>query len=355
LDTFSEGHFFHKPKWELCSPETASEFSGVGYFFGKKLHHSLDVPIGLIQAAVGGSPCQSWVSKDALASHPQLKHLVEGEQPWINSTIIHPWLAERAKQNWANWEKTDTTPLPGHPFAPNYLFDSAIKPLAPYAIGGAIWYQGESNATHPQSYAAMMKMLLISWRSLWKQGDFPFYFVQLPKIGNRSLWPEFRESQQNCLSNPNTGMIVTLDQGHANDVHPREKEIVGKRLADLALSKTYDQNVLAESPMFYTYDWQKMEHKIVLHFKNTYDGLKINNGNIPEGIYLQGYLRPGTVETIIAPKNIVVAKNEIIITYPTDFLPVKVKYAWAPFPENNLTNSSGLPLAPFKIELEGLN
>jgi sialate O-acetylesterase len=201
----------------------------------------------------------------------------------------------------------------------------------------------------------MMKMLLISWRSLWKQGDFPFYFVQLPKIGNRNLWPEFREEQQNCLSNPNTGMIVTLDQGHVTDVHPAEKEIVGKRLADLALSKTYDQNVKAESPMFYNYDWQNIEHKIVLHFKNTYDGLKINNGYGPEGFYLQGYLRQGTVETIIAPEKIVVAKNEIIITYPTDFLPVKVKYAWAPFPENNLTNSSGLPLAPFKLELEGLN
>lgn len=355
LEAFSEGQFFHKSKWELCSPETAAAFSGVGYFFGKELHHSLNIPIGLIQAAVGGSPCQSWISKEALASHPQLKHLVDGDQPWISSDIIHPWLAERAKQNWANWKKTETAPLPGHPFAPNYLFDSAIKPLAPFAVRGAIWYQGESNATHPNSYPAMMEMLLMSWRILWKQGDFPFYFVQLPKIGNRNLWAEFREQQQLCLSNPNTEMIVTVDQGHPTDVHPREKEVVGKRLADLALAKTYHQNIAAASPMLLSSNWEKAEHKIVLRFKNTFDGLKIKKGEVPKGFYLQGYLKQGSLEVIIAPENIIVANNEIIITYPVDFLPVKVKYAWASYPENNLMNSAGLPLAPFKIVLEGLN
>ncbi len=355
LKEFSNGRFFHRPKWELCTPETAAVFSGVGYFFGKELHDSLHVPIGLIQAAVGGSPAQSWVSKEGLAAHPQLKHLVNSVNTWVNSDIIHPWLAERAKQNWANWEKTENDFLPGHPFAPHYLFDAAIRPLAPYPIRGAIWYQGESNATHPQSYPAMFERMLKSWRNLWGQGDFPFYFVQLPKIGNRSRWPEFRQAQQECLANPNTGMIVTLDQGHPTDVHPKEKAIIGKRLALLALAKTYHQNIAAESPMLSSYKWNKEEYKITFWFKNFYEGLAIKDGNKPNGILLQGYIALGSLETIILPESVVVAKNKLIISYPADFIPTKVKYAWAPYPENNLVNSADLPLAPFKIELEGSN
>ncbi|GAB5554239.1 MAG: hypothetical protein Sapg2KO_38300 [Saprospiraceae bacterium] len=355
LEAFSKGQFFHQAKWEVCSPETAALFSGVGYFFGKTLQDSLNVPIGLIQAAVGGSPAQSWVSKPALASHPQMRHLVDSKHDWLNSTIIHPWLAERAKQNWANWEKTKDTPLPGHPFAPNYLFDSALNSLAPYALRGAIWYQGESNATHPSSYPAMMELMLKSWRDLWRQGDFPFYFVQLPRIGNRNLWPEFRAAQQQGLSIPNTGMVVTLDQGHPTDVHPRAKKVVGLRLAHLALAKTYHKNILAESPILSSHHWDKTEHKIVLRVKNAFDGLSINNGPTPKGIYLQGYLKQGSLEAIIEPDKIQLTKDEIIIFYSAEFLPVKVKYAWAAYPENNLINSAGLPLAPFKIDLEGLN
>lgn len=355
LVQYTNGDFFYQPKWEPCTPETAAIFSGVGYFFGKELHDSLNVPIGLIQAAVGGSPAQSWVSKEALASHPQLKHLVESNKVWLNSDIIHPWLAVRAKQNWVNWEKTKNESLPGHPFAPTYLFDFAIKRLAPYPIRGAIWYQGESNATDPQSYPAMMEMLLKSWRNLFGQGDFPFYFVQLPKIGNRSRWAEFREAQQECLSNSNTGMIVTLDEGHPTDVHPRKKEIIGERLARLALAKTYHKNIEVESPMLASYNWYKEEHKIVLQFNNSYEELAIKGSNEPKGIFLQGYIKKGAIEAIIPPENIAIVNNEITITYPADFLPVEVKYAWAPYPENNIVNSEGLPLAPFKIELVGNN
>lgn len=355
LIAFSKGRFFHQAKWELCSPETSAAFSGVGYFFGKEIADSLNVPIGLIQAAVGGSPAQSWVSKEALLSHPQLKHLVDGTTIWLNSDIIHPWLAERAKENWANWEKTGNDSLPGHPFAPHYLFDAAIKPLAPYPIRGAIWYQGESNATHPQSYPAMFEMLLQSWRNLWGQGDFPVYFVQLPRIGNRSRWPEFRQAQQECLSNSNTGMIVTIDQGHPTDVHPKEKAIIGKRLARLALVKTYHQNIIAESTMLSSYTWHKEECTITLRFENFYDGLALREGNMLNGIFLQGYKEYGGSETIMPLQNIVIAKSKLIITYPHDFLPTKIKYAWAPYPKNNLVNSAGLPLAPFKIELEGSN
>lgn len=357
LTAFTKGDFFYTPKWETCTPESAAAFSGVGYFFGKTLFDSLKVPIGLIQNAVGGSPAQSWISKAALASHPQLQSL--GNPPigktWLDAKIIHPWLAERAKENWVNWNKKEVTALPGHPFAPAYLFDYAIKPLAPYAIRGAIWYQGESNATHPASYPAMMEMMLQDWRTIWGLGDFPFYFVQLPKIGNRSRWAEFRAAQEHGLSIKNTQMVVAIDEGHSTDVHPREKRIIGQRLSQLALANTYQKNIRAESPKLNSFNWMETEKKIELYFDYTFDGLAIKNGELAKGFYLQGYLNRGMLETIIPPNKIELEKNKITLVYPADFLPVKVKYAWAPAPENNIVNSAGLPLAPFKIELDGNN
>lgn len=355
LAAFSAGQFFEKVQWTLCQPSTAANFSGVAYFFGKTLQDSLQVPIGLIQAAVGGSPAQSWISKAALASHPQTRHLVDGTQPWLKSPIIHPWLAERAGQNWVNWSHNGTATLPGHPFAPHYLFDAAITPLAPYAIRGAIWYQGESNATHPASYPVMMELLLQSWRSLWSQGDFPFYYVQLPRIGNRNLWPQFRAAQQASLIHRNTGMVVTLDLGHSSDVHPPEKAVVGQRLAHLALDKTYHRELPAESPMLLTHHWDPAERSITLQFKNVYKGLRTISGTSVRGLYLQGYIQQGSREVILSPDRVQVAHDKIFLTYPADFLPFMVKYAWAPYPENNLVNSSGLPMAPFKINLKGLN
>lgn len=358
ISEFTNGDFFHPANWERCTPETAARFSGVGYYFGKELFDTLKVAIGLIQNAVGGSPAQSWISEESLASHPQLKEFVTlpPNKTWVGLESIHPWLAVRAKENWNSWEnKGEKATLPGHPFAPSYLYTYAIEPLAPYAIRGAIWYQGESNATHPGSYFAMMETMLNSWRSLWGQGDFPFFFVQLPKIGNRSLWPEFREAQSQCLSIPNTGMAVAIDEGHPTDVHPRRKKVIGQRLARLALAKTYGMPIAAESPVLAVSEWLKEGRQIRLSFRNAYEGLKIQEGTEPKGFTLQGYIQQGTVETSLSPEKVTIEKNTVILSYPAGFLPVQVKYAWAPAPENNLANSAGLPMSPFRILLPGNN
>lgn len=200
-----------------------------------------------------------------------------------------------------------------------------------------------------------MELLIKSWRNLWAQGDFPFYFVQLPKIGNRSLWPVFRQAQEKGLAIPNTGMVVTIDEGHSTDVHPKEKEVIGQRLANLALAKTYGKNLVAESPRLFSYNWKKAAHRITIKLAPIGEGLKIKGGGVPKGIYLQGYLENGSMETVIAPEKISLEKNEIFLTYRAGFLPVMVKYAWASAPEHNLVNSVGLPVAPFKIELNGNN
>lgn len=357
LKEFTAGHFFYPAKWETGTPETAAEFSGVGYFFGKELQDSLHIPIGLIQNAVGGSPAQSWISKEALASHPQLGSLVnmQSGKTWLDSDLIHPWTAVRAKQNWANWEREESKPLPGHPFAPTYLYDFALKPLAPYAIRGVIWYQGESNASHPDNYYAMMETLIKSWRSLWGQGDFPFLFVQLPRIDTRNRWADFRATQEGCLAIPNTEMVVMIDEGMRKDVHPRRKEVVGQRMARLALAKTYGKGFLAQSPSFSHYQWTPGDQQILLHFKQVGEGLSTKDDGPIRGFRLQGFSQQGGEEVIIKPEIIASNKNSILLGVPDDFLLLKIKYAWAPFPENNVVNSVGLPLAPFKVEMQGFD
>lgn len=354
LAAFNEGHFFHPSKWDVCTPESAAEFSGVAYHFGRQLYDSLQVPIGLIQAAVGGSPAQSWISKQALASHPQMAHLVAKDKRWTDSPIIHPWLAVRAHENWANWEEIEESELPGHPFAPGYLFNAAMSPLAPYGIKGAIWYQGESNATHPGSYAAMMDLLIDNWRASFQQEGFPFYFVQLPRIKNRSRWPDFREAQQRLLQKANTGMIVMIDEGHPTDVHPREKKVVGHRLARLALANTYHYDLETENSLLATYAWNHDDRTITLQFSNAYEGLSTTNAEPLRGIQIQGYLN-GEQEIFIAPETVIIKDSTIKLTYPKGFLPTTVKYAWAPFPDHNLVNGAELPVGPFRVELRGSN
>lgn len=357
LEEFTAGHFFYQAKWEKCRPETAADFSGVAYFFGKELYDSLHIPIGLIQNAVGGSPAQSWISRAALSNHPQLASLVDMSQgnTWLDSDLIHPWVAERAKQNWANWQRIEGESLPGHPFAPTYLYDFAVKPLAPYAIRGVIWYQGESNATHPELYFTMMKSLVESWRKLWSQNDFPFYFVQLPRIGTRNRWADFRAAQEDCLLIPNTEMVVMIDEGQRKDVHPRRKEVVGQRMARLALVKTYGKDFLAQSPGFSHFQWEPGDREIQLFFNNVGEGLLPKDDTRVKGFCLQGFSQNGGEEVIIKPEITAFNKNSISLLVPDDFLLLKVKYAWAPFPENNLVNSVGLPLAPFKVEVQGFD
>ena len=352
---FNNNQYFHSASWEICSPENAAEFSGVAYFFGKTLQDSLGIPVGLIQNAVGGTPIQSWIGEDAMASHPQLDYFVKYPEGgnWFDIENINPWLKQRAKQNLTNWlEKNEDGNLPAHPFAPAYLFENGIKPLAPFAVGGVIWYQGESNATHPDTYYPLFKLMVKNWREVWQQ-EMPFYFVQLPQIGTRNRWPEFREAQAKCLNIRNTEMVVAIDGGHPTNVHPKEKKGIGNRLAHLALAKTYGQPLSAESPILSTSEWQREDHRVVLYFENVYDGLEVRDEQQPKGIFLQGYFEDGSLEAVISPEKITIEKDKITLVYPADFLPVKVKYAWAPAPENNLVNSAGLPLAPFRVEIGG--
>lgn len=354
MDQMEKNAFMVTIPWQLCVPESAAKFSAVAYHFGQLLADSLKVPIGLIHNAVGGSPIQAWMKKESLLAHPQLAHLAGKD--WLAAPEHHPWVTSRVKENLAPWlsqEKEEQVMF--HPFSPQYLFEVGIRPLAPFAMRGVIWYQGESNATHPQSYRSLFEIMVKDWRKIWNRPKLPFLFVQLPRIGNRSRWPEFRQQQQKCLEMDQTGMVVTIDEGHPTDVHPKEKRVIGHRLGRLALAKAYQYDFLAESPILTTYNWQVDKQTIELSFKNVGSGFLLSRGVKATGFRLQGYHKGGGEQTAINPTHIVLDRSMITLTYAKDFLITDIKYAWAPFPQNNLVNSLGLPLAPFKIELAGNN
>ena len=362
MENIENGHFFNINPWVPSTPQSVAKFSAVAYYFGKKLSDSLQIPIGLIHNAIGGSTIESWINRENMLAHPQLSQLATKE--WYNHPNIHPWVGSRVKKNLEIWlDNSIADKNLSHPFAPGYLYNHGIKPLLPYAIRGVIWYQGESNATHPSSYATLFELMVNNWRTSWGQDNLPIYFVQLPRIANRSRWPEFREQQSACLDIPNTYMVIAIDEGHRTNVHPKNKRPVGNRLALLALAQTYKYPILANSPTFRSYEWNQLDRKIILYFDNTGSGLGLKKGLRPEGITIQGYRKKGGQLQIITPDQnlshiligIDLQEERIIITYPNHFLITGVKYAWAPYPENNIINSAGLPMAPFKIELEGNN
>jgi sialate O-acetylesterase len=223
-----------------------------------------------------------------------------------------------------------------------------INPIIPFGIKGAIWYQGESNAERAYQYRTLFKFFINDWRSAWNIGDFPFLFVQLANFKDVNdqpvddSWAELREAQSMALELPNTGMAVTIDIGDAKDIHPKNKQDVGKRLALNALAKVYKKDIPYSGPM---YKSMKVDgNKINLQFNNTNGGLKIKEDNELKGFAIAG-----------EDKKFVWAKAEIrgdeIIVWNTDIKkPVAVRYAWASNPICNLYNGAGLPASPFRTD-----
>lgn len=333
-------NFFEEGSWEACTPEVATEFSAVGFYFSKLLYDSLkDVPIGIIQNAVSGSPAQSWY-----------RATQEEQVQWLNNETFHPWLAERARENWGSL----MDPLiHHHPFEPGYLFQSAVLPIAPFPVKGILWYQGESNATHPESYPQIMKRVIEDWRKAWGY-ELPFYSVELPRISNRSRWPEFRAQQRKTFQIPPTGIVSLIDEGHPTDVHPHHKRVVGHRLAWLVLRQLYKNTTAPISPEYKSYQWNLKEHLLTLSINTQGIPLSPILSDSIQGIEILGYSEDGRQTLIINPE-ITLLDSSLVLQYPTTFLPVRVQYAWKPFPEGIIKNSQGMPLFPFKVNLPGNN
>ncbi|MBQ9185294.1 MAG: sialate O-acetylesterase [Bacteroidales bacterium] len=226
VDSVQHLQYFRKTKWEQCTPETAAEFSAIGYYFGKTLRDSLKVPIGLICNAVGGSTAESWVDRELLETKdPEIL------ADWLNNELIMEWARGRARFNLSAGEGER------HPYEPCYLWEAGILPLKDCPITGVIWYQGESNAENLPSYEKLFPLLVDSWRSVF--GPVPFYYCQLSEM-NRPTWPAFRDLQQKLLAvRPGLGMAVTKDLGEWEEVHYRNKRPAGERLGAIALKNLY--------------------------------------------------------------------------------------------------------------------
>jgi len=346
-------------RWVECSPETVPGFSAVAYFFGRELHKRLDVPVGLIHTSWGGTPAEAWTSRpmlednpdfqpilkrydDAVANYPQaMKQYEEKLKQWKEKSA-------QARKDGKNPPRRPRTPFgPDHPHSPAGLYNAMIAPLIPYAIQGAIWYQGESNAGRAYQYRELFPTMIQCWRQNWGQGDFPFLFVQLANFMAQkpepadSAWAELREAQLMTLRLPETGMAVIIDIGEANDIHPKNKQDVGKRLALWALANTYGKKIVYSGPLY-----KSMERKgknIVLHFDHVDGGLVAKGGEL-KGFAIAGKDRKFVwADAKIEGDTVVVSSAEVS-------RPAAVRYAWADNPVCNLYNEAGLPASPFRTD-----
>tara|TARA_R110002049_G_scaffold47902_1_gene138339 strand:- start:25296 stop:26837 length:1542 start_codon:yes stop_codon:yes gene_type:complete len=344
-------------KWQACTPETVGEFSAVGYFFGRQLHQTLDVPIGLIDNAWGGSAAEAWVSRDRLEADAKYSDLL---QKWDDLAETFDMAAEVAsyKERLAKWEETKKGAKPRFPrnqltgqHRPANLYNGVLTPILGYTIRGAIWYQGESNSARAYQYRDLFPLMIQSWREDWKQGDFPFYWVQLADFmaektePSESSWAELREAQTMTMSKlSNTGEAVILNLGESVDIHPKNKQDVAKRLARWALANQYGLKVPYHSP---TYESMVVMTNGRVNIDFDHVGAKIDTFDVNEPI---GFAIAGEDRKFVHAEAKIVDKDTIQVWSDAVEKPVAVRYAWADNPVCNVQSAEGLPLTPFRTD-----
>jgi sialate O-acetylesterase len=360
-----------KGHWEVCSPETVGHFSAVAYFFGRDLHKSLKVPVGMINSSWGGMPAQAFASRESLESEPACRELLAKFDSDIATATLDlekfvpaftAWKASaiEAEKSGAVVPNPPGMPrdLRSEPSRPAGLYNTMIAPLMPYAIKGAIWYQGESNAGEPVQYRTLFPAMIQGWRKAWGEGDFPFLFVQLANYGGMGTgdyagepnWAMLREAQLMTLSLPKTGMAVTADIGESEDIHPRNKQDVGRRLALAAEAIAYGKSVSYSGPI---YESMAVEGgKIRLRFQHADGGLAVKDG---EG-KLSADAEVKTLEIAGADRKFVPAQAKVdgealVVWSDAVKEPVAARYAWSNDPVGcNLINRAELPASPFRTD-----
>jgi sialate O-acetylesterase len=303
--------------WSESDPKTVPDFSAVAYFFGRDLQKQLKVPVGLISTNYGGTPAEAWTSQKTIKSTPALKEL-----------------AKRPPTTNAN--------------SPSGLYNAMIHPLLPYAIRGAIWYQGESNAGRAYEYRTLFPAMISDWRAAWGQGDFPFLLVQLAPFTAivrepvESDWAELREAQLLATQAlPNVAMAVITDVGDEKDIHPKQKAPVGARLALAARAVAYGEPVEFSGPVYYQ---QKIDgNRIVLEFKHVGGGLVAKDGP------LTGFTIAGADRKFVRAQA-EIKGDTVVVSSPKVKEPLAVRFGWSNYPVVNLWNKAGLPASPFRTD-----
>ena len=346
-------------QWSECSPETVGEFSAAAYFFGRNLYKDLNIPVGLIHTSWGGTPSEAWTSLSTLKSFPDFNNLLDR---WGQVLLDSPAALESYEKELAEWEKiaekakSEGKPVPrqprlpyspNHPHRPANLYNGMIAPFIPYAIKGAIWYQGESNADRAYEYRSVFPTMIRDWRQRWRQGDFPFLFVQLANYRQRQpepvddTWAELREAQLMTLSLPNTEMASAIDIGEADDIHPKNKQDVVYRLSLGALALAYGKALVYSGPIYESCIIE--DNKIRLHFKH------IGSGLTTKGAGLKGFAIAGPDKKFVWAEA-KIEGNEVVVRSEKVPNPAAVRYAWQINPECNLYNKEGLPASPFRTD-----
>lgn len=316
---------FKSDGWQAVTPKNISDFSAVAYYFARNLHKDLDVPIGLIGCNWGGTRMEAWTSHDALLSSETFAPIVKEDD------------APPANEDEANARKN------GAHDRPAALFNGMTSAIIPYGIRGVIWYQGESNAERANEYAELSKLMIADWRKHWDEGDFPFLLVQLAawEPGGES-WAYLREAQTDTLEAENVGMAVAIDIGDRTDIHPANKQEVGRRLALAAHAIAYgDDDVVYSGPMFREIAIE--DGKAKLSFDHIGGGLKSG----AEGGALDGFEIAGEDGKFV-PAKAEIDGETIVVSSGDVKEPTQVRYSWAAFPNGNLFNAEGLPAVPFR-------
>ena len=349
-----------KGSWQLCTPDNVGGFSATLYFFGREIRREVDVPVGLINTSVGGTPIESWVAAEVQSSDPGTKANYETrletyrkfdpvQAPALHQKQVAIWktASEKAKAT----GRPFVVPPPKDPLAmhklkggPSGLFNGKVVNLAPYTLRGMLWYQGEGNAkSNPDLYHKQLTQLVTSWRALW-QDEVPFAWVQLPNYTSPGEgWPRVREAMLTTLTLPKTGMAITIDLGDAKDIHPKNKQDVGKRLSYWALGTVYGKNVPATSgplPAGSTIDGTA----ITVSFQHPNGGLKSITGGPLPGLLIAG------ADQLWKPAEAKIVGETVVISSAEVAQPVAVRYAWKDWPDFSLANGAGLPASPFRTD-----
>jgi sialate O-acetylesterase len=335
--------------WVACTPQSIATFSAVAYYFARNIQQKENVPIGLIESDWGGTPAESWTSLAALSSDSSLMpvfaaraRMAEGEI--MNRLVVEQEEKERAAAKAEGRKLKYAWHPPLNSWEPSALYNAMVAPLTPFSIRGVIWYQGESNSVvdRAPSYERLFQTMIRDWRSRWNAPDLPFLFVQIANYTSTNLedWPQIREAQTRALELHNTGMAVTIDIGDPDDVHPTNKQEVGRRLALAARAITYKEPLEYSGPLYRQVTREGNQLRVWFDHAN---GLNAKNGE------LTGWEIAGS-DGKFYRASARIDGNTVLVSSPDLPSPAFVRYGWANSPVCNLYNGGGLPASPFRSE-----
>ncbi|MDR3262463.1 MAG: sialate O-acetylesterase [Tannerella sp.] len=346
-------------KWRQATGGTAKGISAVAYFFAKDLQEKLKVPIGVICAYKGGTPAETWMSKTSITSNPALAVIWDDYQALVNSRkegeyeqLFDEYQEGIAKHRIANAAGATGLKAPIEPMGPKHhrrpagLYETMLTRVFPYTVRGVIWYQGEANASRAEQYKTLFPALIAEWRDKFEQKDLPFYFVQLSNYssgGNRNtFWTELQEAQlETWKTVPNTAMAVSIDYGDSLDIHPKQKEPIGKRLAASARHLLYGESDLVYSGPIYKSSAVR-GNRVEISFDHTGSGLKADGP-------LKGFTVCGADKQFV-PAQAVIEGNTILVSAASVPEPQAVRYGWVNYTDANLFNKEGFPASPFRTD-----